>query len=338
MPTAQPTTRSSDDTQTWALFLLLAVVWGSSFLFIKIALDEGLAPLTIVSYRALFGSLLLGLVLLARGGRLPLQWGVWRHMGFLALTNIVVPMALIAWGQQYIPSGMASILNAMVPMFTVLMAVLLLHDEALTRVRAGGMAIGFVGVVLLASPSLGAIGSDEDALFAVAGMAAVALAAVFYAMAAVYTRRRVTGHAIIRGADGSSRPPQPAEIAFGSTFAALLMLIPLVLIFEPGGGGYPVPSSDAAWFAIVWLGLLGTGFAYLLFFRLIERWGATRTTLVTYVIPVVAIALGFVLLGERLRPIELLGAALIIGGVVLVNGNIRRRPSTTNEPSKASGA
>jgi drug/metabolite transporter (DMT)-like permease len=325
VPTAQPTTRSTDDAQTWALFLLLAVVWGSSFLFIKIALDEGLAPLTIVSYRALFGSVLLGLVLLARGGRLPLQWEIWKHMGFLALTNLVVPMALIAWGQQYIPSGMASILNAMVPLFTVLMAALLLHDESLKPTRAAGLAIGFVGVVLLASPSLGGIQTDENALFAVAGMAAVALAAVFYAMAAVYARRRVTGQAVIREPDGSFRAPRPAEIAFGSTFAALLMLVPLVLLFERTDGAYPVPSSGAAWFSVVWLGLLGTGFAYLLFFRLIERWGATRTTLVTYVIPVVAISLGFILLGERLRPIELLGAGLIIGGVVLVNSNLGRR-------------
>ena len=107
------------------------------------------------------------------------------------------------------------------------------------------------------------------------------------------------------------------------------------MLFErPDGGLYALPSSGLAWFAMVWLGALGTGVAYLLFFRLIERWGATRTTLVTYVIPVVAIALGFIVLGERLRPLELVGAALIIGGVVLVNG-VGRRSGGPRKPPRS---
>jgi drug/metabolite transporter (DMT)-like permease len=309
------------------MFLLLAAVWGSSFLFIKVGLDEGLGPLTIVSQRSLYAALLLGLVVVARGGRLPLTWDVWKRMTFLALTNIVVPMALIAWGQQYIPTGMAAILNAMVPLFTILLAAFVLGDETITAARVGGLAIGFLGVIVLAMPSVEAARADVDAALAIAGMLAVVVAAVFYAVAAVYTRRRLTGHRIIAKPDGSSRAPQAGEIAFGSTFIGFLIVTVLALVLErPGGGLYTWPSSGAGWFAMLWLGLLGTGLAYLLFFRLIERWGATRTTLVTYVIPLIAIILGFALLGERLRPVELLGAALIIGGVVLVNGNVGQRP------------
>lgn len=320
------------------MFLLLAAIWGSSFLFIKVSLDEGVAPLTIVSQRTLFASLLLGSVVLARGGRLPLQWDVWKRMTFLAMTNIVVPFALIAWGQQYIPSGMAAILNAMVPLFTILMAAFILHDEAITVARVGGLGIGFVGVIVLAMPNVQDAGGNEDAALALAGMMAVALAAIFYAVAAVYTRRRLTGHPIIKAPDGSGRPPAAAEIALGSSVMAFLIVTALAMVFErPDGGLYAWPQTGTAWFAMLWLGLLGTGLAYLLFFRLIERWGATRTTLVTYVIPLIAIVLGFALLGERLRPAELLGAALIIGGVVLVNGNIGQRPlfghaSTTVDP------
>ena len=318
------------------MFLSLAAIWGSSFLFIAIGLEEGVAPLAIVSLRTLFAGLFLGLVVLVRCGRLPLQWNVWRRLTILAVTNIVVPFALIAWGQQYIPSGMAGILNAMVPLFTIMLAALVLHDETITVAKLAGLAIGFCGVVLLALPSLGVAGADDDAALAVAGMLAVAFAAIFYAVAAVYTRRRLTGHPIIEEPDGTVRGPTAREIALGSNIIAFLIMTALAIAFErPGGGIYAIPQSGAAWFAMLWLGVLGTGLAYLLFYRLIERWGATRTTLVTYVIPIVAIALGFVLLDERLRPIELAGAALIIGGVVLVNASVGQRPlfgRTTAQP------
>ncbi|HSM33123.1 MAG TPA: DMT family transporter [Anaerolineae bacterium] len=327
MPPAQPTTHSSNDAQTWVMFLFLAAIWGSSFLFIKVGLDEGVAPMTIVSLRTFFASLLLGGVLLARGGRLPLQWDVWKRMVFLGVSNIVVPFALIAWGQQYIPSGLASILNAMVPLFTAVLAAVALADEHITVARLAGLGIGFGGVVLLALPSLELAQADADAALAVAGMVAVVLAAIFYAIASVYTRRRLTGHAIIRRPDGSARAPSPAEISFGSAFSAFVIITVMAVLFErPEGGLYAIPASSLAWLAMIWLGALGTGVAYLLFFRLIERWGATRTTLVTYVIPVLAIALGFAVLGERLRPLELAGAVLILGGVVLVNANVGQRP------------
>lgn len=315
------------EAQTWAMFLTLAVVWGSSFLWIRLGLEDGLTPLALVSLRTFFAALLLGAVLLVRGGRLPLRWNLWKRMIFLGATNVAVPFALIAWGEQYIPSGMTSILNAMVPLFTMVFAAIALADEHITPARLTGLGIGFAGVVVMALPSLEAAGADQDAAMALAGMLAVACAAVFYGMASVYTRRRITGMPLIEQSDGSFRAPMTVEISLGSTLSAFVMVSALALVFErPAGGVLVMPGSALGWAAVVWLGLLGTGVAYLLYFRILERWGATRSTLVTYLIPVVAIGLGFLILEERLRPRELLGAVLIIAGVLLVNSRFGQRP------------
>lgn len=309
------------------MFLTLAVIWGSSFMWIAIALEAGLPPMTLVVWRALSACILLVAVLLYRGGRLPLRWNLWKRMIVLGATNMVVPMALISWGQQFIPSGMASILNATVPLFTVVLAAVALADEHITVAKLGGLGVGFVGVVVLASPNVTAAGADEDAAAAVAGMLAVVGAGLFYAIASVYVRRRITGMPIVEQPDGSIRAPLPAEIALGTTATALIMVTALAVVFErPTDGLITVPQSAGGWIGVVWLGALGTGVAYIIFYRLIARWGATRTTLVTYVLPIVAIVSGYVFLGERLRPIELVGAALIIGGVVLVNARVGQRP------------
>lgn len=323
-----PSDRTASDAQTWALFLALAAIWGSSFLFIKLLLGEGVPPFTIVFYRTLLGSLLLGGLLLLSGGRLRFSLDVWRRMAILGTTNIVIPYALIAWGQQYIPSGMASILNALVPLFTFVLAAVVLRIEAMTLTRVCGLGLGFLGVTLLALPSIGAAVEDAHAVLAVEGMLAVALAALSYAAAAVYSRRRLTGQPVVATAEGGLRPPSAQEIALGSTLVGLAIVTLLALLLErPSGGLVHLPGSAAGWFGMLWLGALGTGLAYLLFFNILERWGATRATLVTYVLPVIAIALGFIFLGERLRPIEILGAVLVIGGVVLVNGVRVRRAS-----------
>jgi drug/metabolite transporter (DMT)-like permease len=318
---------STDDAQTWAWFLALSAIWGSSFLFIRISLDEGIPPFTIVALRALIGSVFLAIAMRLIGGRLPRRREAWKRLLILALSNIVVPFALIAWSQQFIPSGMASILNAMVPLFTIVLAATLLHDEALTMARLGGLAVGFSGVVLLALPSFGAAFEDAAAVRSLAAMAAVALGTVSYAFAAVYTRHRLTGQPLFEAEDGSLRPPRSQEIALGSTLAAVPAIGALALLVErPESGVAALPQTGTGWFAILWLGVLGTGCGYLLFFGIMERWGATRTTLVTYVIPVVAVLLGFVVLGERLDILELVGAALIICGVALVNGSAGQRP------------
>jgi drug/metabolite transporter (DMT)-like permease len=330
--------RGSNDPGTWGLFLSLSIIWGSSYLFIKIGLDEGVAPLTLVAMRTVLGTAFLALVMRWQGARLPRAARTWLFMGIVGLTNIVIPYALITWGELHISSGMAGILTAMVPLFTVALASLVLHDEPVTRTRAAGLAVGFGGVVLLAAPSLVGDGRD-DWLLSMAGMVAVALAALSYAVAVVHTRKRLSGKPVMTETDGSVRAPTSLEIAFGQVFVGMLVITPLAVIFDrPEGGLLALPPSGEAVFALVWLGLAGTGVAYLLYFAIIGRWGATRATLITYVMPVVAIGLGFAVLGERLQTLELVGAGLIIGGVMLVNVNLGRRRAVARGPEAESAA
>lgn len=311
--------RSGSEAQTWGLFLLLSFIWGSSYLFIKIGLDEGMTPFTLVAIRAVLGTVFLGLVVRWKGARLPRAAKTWLFMGLVGVTNIVIPYVLITWGELHISSGMAGVLTAMVPLYTVLLAAVVLRDEPVTPARATGLAIGFGGVIVLAIPSL-LDGGGDDGVASLGGMMAVALAALSYSVAVVSTRKRLSGKPVMTEADGTMRAPTALEIAFGQVFIGMLIITPLAIIFErPGGGLLALPETAAALIAIVWLGLAGTGVAYLLYFAIIGRWGATRATLITYVMPVVAIILGFVVLGERLQPIEIVGAVLIIGGVVLVN-------------------
>ncbi len=313
--------RSGSEAQTWGLFLLLSFIWGSSYLFIKIGLEEGMTPFTLVSIRTILGTSFLALVMRWQGARLPRSSTTWLHMGVVGMTNIVTPYALITWGELHISSGMAGILTAMVPLFTVVLAAFILRDEPVTPSRATGLAIGFGGVIVLALPSLSSA-TGGDGLLTLAGMLTVGLAAVSYAVAAVYTRRRLSGKPVMTAADGSARAPTPLEISFGQVFVGMLAITALALLFErPEGGLLVLPESPAAILSMVWLGLLGTGVAFLLYFAIIGRWGATRATLITYVMPVVAIVLGFIVLGERLLPLELGGAVFIIGGVILVNAN-----------------
>jgi drug/metabolite transporter (DMT)-like permease len=309
------------------MFLLLSAIWGSSFLFIKTALGDGVPPLTLVSLRAVLGSIFLGLVMLAWGQRLPRGREVWVRFAFLGVVNTVVPFTLISWGQQYLPTGLAAVINAMVPLFTIVLASLVLHDEPITPARLGGLLIGFSGVVMLAMPRLSGADTDQASLMALLGILAVAAATLFYAIAGVFTRRQLNRRAIARAADGSLRPPTPLETALGSSLVAGVLATTLAVALErPPDGLLAVPSSGEGWLAVLWLGVLGTGLAYLFHFRILERWGPTRASLVTYVIPLVAVTLGFVVLGERLTPLELIGAALIIGGVVLVNSSVGQRP------------
>lgn len=316
------------EAQTWVLFLLLSSIWGSSFLFIKIGLEEGVPPYTVVSLRAILGGLFLAGVMWLRSGRLPRTRTAWWRMSVVAITNIAIPFTLITWGELHIASGMAGILNALVPLFAVVLSAFVLRDDPATPNRVAGLLIGFGGVVLLALPSLSAAGGSPEGELGLLGMLAVAGASLSYAVGAVYARHRLTGRPIMTNADGTARPPTALEISFGQVLVAGILITTLAVAFErPADGVYAVPTSAEAWFALLWLGVLGTGLAHILFFRIIGAWGATRATLVTYVMPPIAIVLGFVVLGERLRPIELVGTGLIIGGIVLVNLQVGRRRS-----------
>jgi drug/metabolite transporter (DMT)-like permease len=309
----------------WAGFLLLAFIWGSSFLFIKIGLDEGLGTLTLVSYRLLIATAFLLAVGLVTGARMPRDRRALLIVGALGPLNIVVPFILVTGGEQYISSALASILNGLVPLFTIVLAAIALRDEPITLNRLAGLGVGFAGAALLVSPNLtgDAVGLGGDQLL---GELMLVGACIAYAVSAVYIRGLVSGKPLARNADGTRRPMTAVEVSIVQSVVATVMIMALALVFE-GRPGVPfaLPPSLAALFSVAWLGLLGSGVAYLLLFRIIDRWGATRTTLVTYLMPVVGIALGVLVLQETLHTAEILGTVLVIGGVVLANSSIGNR-------------
>lgn len=295
---------STSSRADWLLFILLGFLWGSSFLFIKIGVDAGLQPFTLVTLRLFIGfGLLVTVVAFAREA-LPRDWRMYVHLLVLGCINIALPFALITWAEQSVHSTLASVLNSAVPLFTIPIAALFLHNERITANRVAGLIVGFLGVVVL-------VGFDPAELAAGDLAAELALigAAVSYACGTVYARRHVHG----------LRPMIPAlcQVGFG-----LLVSAALAFTFER-----PMELSlpPEALLAVVWLGLLGSGAAYLVYFRLLHDWGATRTSLVAYLLPVFGIALGVLVLSEPLDARLVLGTALIIGGVALVNTRFRRR-------------
>ena len=282
----------------WLLFLALGFMWGSSYLFIKIGVEADLAPFTLIMARLFIGFLLLAAVVVAARETLPRSPRIYGHLAVMAIINIVVPFSLITWAERSTESALAATLNAPVPLFVVLIAAVFLQDERLSASKLAGVALGLVGVAVLVGFDPASVGrNDLRAELALIG------SAVSYAVGAVYTRKFVRG----------LRPMIPAVFQVG---LALLMVTALALVFE---NPLAAPVTASTVIAVVWLGLFGSGLAYLVYFRLLGRWGASRTALVAYLLPVWGIALGFLVLGEPIHASLLVGTALVIAGIALVN-------------------
>jgi drug/metabolite transporter (DMT)-like permease len=222
-------------------------------------------------------------------------WGV---LAILGIINTALPFLLISWGQQFIDSAVAAILNSTVPLFTMVMAHWYLQDDRLTPQRVAGLLIGFIGVVLLLFRDL--VGGTQSSLL---GQAAVLLAAICYAFSSVFARRNAKG-------------VSPIVQAFVPLLVADAVMWLLVPLFE---SPVTLPSLPITWLAVVWLGLVGSCIAYLLYFYLLHAIGPTRATMVTYTFPVIGVALGVIFLNESLDISLLLGGALVIGSIVIVN-------------------
>jgi drug/metabolite transporter (DMT)-like permease len=294
----------------WAIFAALGLFWGSSYLFIKIGV-ETLSPFTLVAGRLAVGAVLLGVVLAVSSQRLPRYRRTYGHLAVMAVLNIVIPFSLITWGEQSIDSALASILNASVPLFTIVLAALYLSDEPITVNRLVGLLVGFGGVVVLTGPSLSGAGGSLPGELAMIG------SSISYAAGNVYARRYVRGL-------------HPMVTSFFQVFLALLATAVLALAFERPFAASIQPSTILS---VLWLGVFGSGLAYLAFFRLHSRWGSTRSSLVAYLLPVVGIALGFLVLHETIDGRVLAGTALIIGGVALVNSRFGRRRLAGRAPA-----
>jgi drug/metabolite transporter (DMT)-like permease len=299
-------------TRELGVLLLLAAIWGASFMFIKIALRD-MAPLTVATTRVTLGSLgLIVFYVLAQMRRpanaaSPARPVVWRALVgpflFAGLFNAVIPYICLTWGETHIPSSNAAILNATTPLFTAIIAYLLPSQvaERLPPVRALGLGVGFLGVVVLVAGS-GSSGSDDITLVWL-GHGAVLVMALSYAVAGLYARRAFAG--------------LPTLVpALGQNTAAAVILLPLAGLFAPITH---VPSAEAI-AALLALGLGGTAIAYVLYFYLLDRVGATRTVLVTYLLPVTALIYAVLLLGETIGLQAILGLILVLAGITITTG------------------
>jgi drug/metabolite transporter (DMT)-like permease len=284
--------------RVWSRLLSLSVLWGGSFFFAKVALG-GLGPLTVVFGRVALAALALNLLN-------PLRRDApWRSFFAMGALNNAIPFALIFWGQTHIASGLASILNATTPLFTVVVAHLLTNDEKVTGSKVAALLAGIAGVAVLIGPA--AFVQPNDNLW---GELACLAAALSYAFAGIYGRRfRAMGIA-------------PLDAAAGQVTASSLLILPIMLSVEqPWNGPLPTPTI---WAALAALAMLSTALAYVLYFRILAAAGATNLLLVTFLIPVTSILLGAVFLRERLEPRHLAGMALIGLGLLVIDGRLGR--------------
>jgi drug/metabolite transporter (DMT)-like permease len=281
-----------------ALLTLLALgaTWGASFLFIKVIVEETSA-LELVEGRMFFGALVVGAVLAMKRTGLRWPYSFWFRIAAWSLIGIVVPFILIAWAEEHIDSGTASVLNSTMPLFTTLFAAAFLVEEQFTPARGAGLIVGFLGVVVLTGGDIYNL-SDSSVL----GQLAVMASAACYGAAAVYART------LLKQAD-------PLELSGGQLVIGTLLVLPIMV----GVRGTPDYSLSAeAWLSLLALGVLCTGVAFIAYLWLVDNVGSVRGSLVTYIIPVVGLFLGWAVLDESIGVNTLLGCALIIAGVAAV--------------------
>lgn len=295
-------------TKNWIKFVALGLIWGSSFMWIKIAVQE-IGPLTLVTFRVLFAVLSLAAVVVYNRVKWP-GWKTVSVFAFLGFFNTVLPFSLISWSEQYISSGLASILNSTAPLFTIIIASIFLTDDRITLPKVGGLLLGFGGVVVLMSGSM-----DDTPYRHQLGVIAMLLAACSYAIATVYARRNTQ--------------QMKADVqAFGQNLAAALLIWPLAVTIE---SPFTFPHTWLTWTALAWLGIAGTCVAYLIYFSLLHSVGPTRTLLVTYIFPLVGVILGVLFLNETPGWRLVVGGLLILSGIVIVNS----RPQPGAAPARA---
>jgi drug/metabolite transporter (DMT)-like permease len=291
----------------WLLLVALSVLWGGSFLFGKIALDE-LPPFTVVLVRVGLAALALWLAVAVTRQAVPRCRAVWLAFFAMGLINNLVPFSLIIWGQLRIGSGLASILNATTPLWTVVVAHWLTADEKMNARKLVGVLIGVAGVAVMIGPvALAGLGGD------VAAQLAVIAATLSYAFAGLYGRRF------------ARLGVQPMVVAAGQVGASTVMLLPIALLVDmPWTLPMPGPRT---WAALAGLALLSTALGYVLYFRILAKAGATNVLLVTFLIPVSGVLMGVLVLDEVLAPRQFAGMVLIALGLAAIDGRLLRRAS-----------
>ncbi|WP_232711219.1 MULTISPECIES: DMT family transporter [unclassified Microbacterium] len=283
-------------------FTLTGIVWGSSFLFMKVAL-EGMSPGQVAWSRLVLGAITLGIFVALRRERLPRVPRVWMHMTVLAITFCVIPFLLFSWAQQHVTSGLASIYNATTPIMTAIMAGLLFRVERLKGMQIAGIVVGILGVMVLIAPWEG-LDLDQSLVAQLATLGATAC----YGFSLAYMRRFVSN-------SGMSALVF-SFLNIGIAAVIMLALTPVVALGEVALDPWIVAS-------ILLLGCLGTGVAYIWNQNALRAWGPTRASTVTYLTPVVGVALGLIVLGEPLSWNEPAGAVVVFLGILLAQDRLR---------------
>lgn len=289
--------------------LLLALMWGSSFLWIKIAL-RGLGPVQLTQGRLVLGAAFLLLLCAVSRLRLPSGRATWGHLLVLSLVANAVPFALFSYGVQTVDSGLAGVLNATTPLWTAMVALLARQERRPGPVRIAGLALGFAGTLLILAPWHGSGGS-------LGGASLCLLAAVCYGIAFVYNSRFLVNRGF--------NPITLAAAQIGAAAGWSLLATPLT-------GVAPMHLDATVTVAIVVLGLLGTGYAFVLVNRLLMDEGPTSTSTVTYLLPIIAVLLGAMVLGESLSPRVLVGMVIVLAGVMLAQRKPRAVPPVAEAP------
>ncbi|MEI8144837.1 MAG: DMT family transporter [Alphaproteobacteria bacterium] len=289
----------------WSLLLFLSLLWGGSFFFARVALID-LPPLTLVLARVVIAAVALGLYIRVTVRVITTSRTVVITCLGMGLLNNVIPFSLIFWGQTVLPAGLTAILNATTPLFSVIVMHLMTRDERATPNKVAGVLLGFTGVIILIAPSISGLGATP--LWA---MLVCLAGAVSYAFSGLYGRRFKA-----LGLD-------PAVAAFGQITASSLLMVPLVALVD-SPWTLAMPGMPAI-LATIALAVVSTALAYVVFFTILESAGPTNLLLVTFLIPVSAIALGWVLLGEQLAWYHFAGMLLIGAGLAAIDGRITAR-------------
>lgn len=283
----------------WGLIIILSILWGGSFFFVGVAVKE-MPPLTIVLCRVALASIILLVIVYLKGDKMPSSPGLWGAFIIMGALNNLIPFSLIVWGQTHIESGLASILNATTPIFSVVLAHFLTREERLTANRITGVTIGWIGVAMLIG-----IESLRGFSIEVFGQLAVVGATFSYACAAIYGRR-------FKGIN-------PLIVATGMLCGSTIMMTPLALVIEQPWNLSPGITTLMALFG---LAAVSTSFAYIIYFQVLATAGPTNLLLVTFLIPVSAILLGVVVLAERLAWNAFAGMGLIFIGLIAIDGRL----------------
>ena len=297
--------------QAWGAFWILALIWGSSFLFIRIGVEQ-LPPFQLVFIRTSIAAVGLTVVAYARGKRLPTDRRSLIDLLFLGIVNTVFPFALITWGETHIESGLASVLQGTAALFTLVVAHFNFADERITVRKLTGLVIGFLGVVVLSSRSKDVASIGVNSTLYLLGQLAIVGASLCYAIGGTYSRKAMQNRL------------EPIVVAAGAMIVASITTGIITYGLPLFGGAMPVSLSQLAprvLGAVLALGVLNTFVAYLIFYSLLAALGASRASMITYVIPAVGLVLGALFLGEAVDGRLIIGAAMILGSIGIVNLN-----------------